>query len=80
MHRTLTLKLFVHQENGLSLTVKKTTVTGDDGEKETITTEKTDAWPPSSICSAVEEIITDYLATIGEDDREESPIEKAARG
>jgi len=76
-HRSMTLKLFVHQENGLSLSVKRTVVSGTDGEKETTTTERTDAWQPSSVCSAVEELVTEYLGEI-QDENELTPIEKAA--
>lgn len=76
--RTLGLKLHVDEKRGLCMTVVQTVVEVDDnGEKETTRLERTDAWLPSSICSAATELITEYLANMGVKAEDVTPIEQA---
>lgn len=81
MKRTLVLKVFLHEEDGLSLTVKHTEVAGEDGSKETHSTEATDAWGPNaSLQDAARKSIEDYFGRLRADAKgNETPIEKAAR-
>lgn len=82
MNRTLVLKVFVHDKNGLSLTVKHTETEGEPGEKETHSTEATDAWGSNaSLQDGARAAIEDYFGRLRKDaTTNETPIEKAARG
>lgn len=79
MNRTLQIKVFVDKDNGLSMTVKHTETEGEPGEKETHSTETTDAWGSNeSLKTAAQGAIVDYLLRIA-GDHKPTPIEEAAR-
>lgn len=83
MQRILNLKINPSKKGGLALSIKKTTVEGDDGNTEKHEIVESDSWiSDAALKKAAGKAIDEYFVAMKEDGQQEidqSPIGQAAR-